>query len=269
VRFLLCSALLLAACVLSNSEARSAATEPPSATFVETLSTSEIAGLFPPAAHTNVLQNWPIVQAALKNAGLGSSRNLVIYAIATIRVETGTFSPMDERPSTYSKTTDRASTMGIEDAGAARPYGAYDSTLRTDKGGKVHVNKDLGNQYYRGKDDELLRAIHGDPPITDQNEGEKFRGRGFIQLTGRANYQRIQDELKSTLPVNLVENPDAAGKVEVAAQILAGVVADHRTAIEQLMGTGQYLQARKITNAAGLGMPEFLAVVHHFHPLQR
>jgi predicted chitinase len=159
--------------------------------------------------------------------------------------------------------------MGIQEAGTTRPYGAYDSTLRTDKDAKVHVNKDLGNQYYRGKEDELLRAMHGDPPIADPNDGEKYRGRGFIQLTGKANYQRMQNELKATLPVNLVEHPDAAGKVEVAAEILAEIIAEHRTAIERLMGTGQYLQARKIINSAGLGMPQFVAVVHHFHPIER
>ena len=267
MRLLLDGALLIAACFPSNYEGRSAAPESSAAIFVDTLSTTEIAALFPRTAHNNVLNNWPIVKAALKNAGLGSSRNLVIYAIATIRVETGTFSPTDERPSKYSKTTDRASTMGIQDSGTTRPYGAYDSTLRTDKDGKVHVNKDLGNQYYRGKDDELLRAMHGDPLITDKNEGENFRGRGFVQLTGRANYQHIQNELSSALPVNLVEHPDAAGNVKIAAQILAGIVADHRTAIEHSMGIGRYLQARKIINTAGLGMPEFLAVVHHFDPV--
>ena len=265
MRSLLSGALLLAICGTANFQDRPAGNEPHATAYADTLSVSEVASLFPPKAHSNVEQNWPIVQSALKKAGLGASRSLVIYTIATIRVETGTFSPSDERPSKYSKTVDRASTMGIQDPGTTRPYGAYDSTLRTDQDGKVHVNKDLGNKYYRGKDDELLRAMHGDTPIPDQNDGEKFRGRGFIQLTGRANYQRIQDELKAALPVNLVDNPDAAAKPEIAADILVGVIADHRTAIEHLMGTGQYLPARKIINAAGLGMPEFLAVVHHFH----
>jgi predicted chitinase len=266
MRFLLSGALLLFILELSLAQDRPAAQKPANAIFVDTVPVSEVANLFPLNAHPNVEQNWPIVQAAFNKAGLGTSRNLVIYAIATIRVETGTFSPSDERPNKYSKTVDRASTMGIQDPGTTRPYGAYDSTLRTDRDGKVHVNKDLGNQYYRGKDDDLLRAMHGDPPITDQNEGERFHGRGFIQLTGKANYQLIQDELKATLPVNIVNDPDAAAKAEVAADILVGVISVHRAAIEHLMATGRYVQARKIVNSAGLGMQEFLAVVHHFHP---
>jgi hypothetical protein len=35
------------------------------------------------------------------------------------------------------------------------------------------------------------------------------------------------------------------------------------------MQTGQYLQARKVINTTGLGMPGFMAVVDHFHPVQR
>jgi hypothetical protein len=38
----------------------------------------------------------------------------------------------------------------------------------------------------------------------------------------------MQDKLKGTLAVNLIQNPDAASTVEVAGQILARVIADHR-----------------------------------------
>lgn len=235
-----------------------------SPTFADTISSDEVAGLFPAQARGNVLKNWPIVRSALNEAGLGRSRNLVIYALATIRVETRMFSPTDERPSKYSRTVDRASAMGIQDSGSVRPYGAYDSTVRTNDDGKVHVNKDLGNQYYRGKDDELLRARHGDPLEADANEGEKYKGRGFIQLTGRSNYEHMQKELNGSTRVNLVENPDAAGNVDIAARILAHVIASHGQAIDHLMATGQYVNARKLVNSAGLGMSAFLAVVGHF-----
>ncbi|NZA28581.1 hypothetical protein H0E84_19590 [Luteimonas sp. SJ-92] len=44
-------------------------------------------------------------------------------------------------------------------------------------------------------------------------DGWAFRGRGYIQLTGRANYQAIQNEIDGVSPgsgIDIVANPDAA-----------------------------------------------------------
>lgn len=46
-------------------------------------------------------------------------------------------------------------------------------------------------------------------------DGEKYYGRGFIQLTGRDNYKMAQDYLK----IPLVNNPDLASNPEIAAKI--------------------------------------------------
>jgi putative chitinase len=225
--------------------------------YVDHLSSAQIARLFPKPARHNVLANWPVVRVELKRHHLGDSKALVLYALATIRVEASSFSPLPERPSAFSKTRDRVTYAGVADAGTERPFGSYDSTIRFDKDGKPIVNKRLGNCYYRGKDDELMRARHGDPLLPECDDGERYRGRGFIQLTGRYNYEQMQRQLKDEAGLDLVNRPEAAGTVEVAAAILASFLANHRQDIERHLSHQEYLAARKIVNQAGLGAEVF------------
>ena len=49
----------------------------------------------------------------------------------------------------------------------------------------------------------------------DEGDGFKYRGRGFIQLTGRDNYTRAGKDLG----IDLVSNPDLASEPETAAKI--------------------------------------------------
>lgn len=52
---------------------------------------------------------------------------------------------------------------------------------------------------------------------TQQGDGRRFKGRGFIQLTGRANYTSFGAELG----VDLVEHPQLAAEPVTAARIAA------------------------------------------------
>ena len=50
-----------------------------------------------------------------------------------------------------------------------------------------------------------------------RGDGELFKGRGFIQLTGRDNYTRASEQIFGD--DRLVKNPDLASKLDVAAKI--------------------------------------------------
>lgn len=50
---------------------------------------------------------------------------------------------------------------------------------------------------------------------TQKGDGERFKGRGFIQLTGRDNYKRFGD----MLGIDLIKNPELAEQPEIAAKI--------------------------------------------------
>ncbi len=59
---------------------------------------------------------------------------------------------------------------------------------------------------------------------TEPGDGSKFRGRGYIQLTGRDNYQRTSTRLG--LASLLTDEPDLANSPEVSARILCAWIAD-------------------------------------------
>jgi len=58
---------------------------------------------------------------------------------------------------------------------------------------------------------------------TQAGDGAKFIGRGYIQLTGRANYTRysklLYDRRLSQTPTSLVDNPSLLNNAEIAAQV--------------------------------------------------
>jgi hypothetical protein len=51
---------------------------------------------------------------------------------------------------------------------------------------------------------------------TKPGDGPRFKGRGFVQITGRRNYRIWSDKLG----INLIDNPEKAALPEIAAIIL-------------------------------------------------
>jgi predicted chitinase len=58
-----------------------------------------------------------------------------------------------------------------------------------------------------------------------------LRGRGFVQLTGRANYTQYEGELG----VDLVGDPDLANTADVASKLLARFLADRENRIPEAL----------------------------------
>lgn len=67
-----------------------------------------------------------------------------------------------------------------------------------------------GNSKYFAKYDNKKKLGN-----TAKGDGEKYKGRGFIQLTGKANYTTYGKRLG----INLVDNPELAADPETAAKI--------------------------------------------------
>ena len=55
---------------------------------------------------------------------------------------------------------------------------------------------------------------------TQEGDGNRFKGRGLVQLTGRANYQAMQNRLAAKgIDIDLVENPELANDPRYALPI--------------------------------------------------
>jgi putative chitinase len=130
--------------------------------------------------------------------------------------------------------TIRVETTGFE------PISEFKSRFNTSPGGHpfdLYDNrKDLGN---RG------------PP-----DGANFRGRGFVQLTGRFNYQKYDGELG--LGGSLVANPELANDPTIAAKILAWFLKDKEGSIRAAIDDDDLAHARKLVNGGTHGLVDFI-----------
>ncbi len=96
-------------------------------------------------------------------------------------------------------------------------------------------------------------------------DGERFKGRGFVQLTGRANYR--QHGAAIGLGTQLVDNPDLANDPEIAARLLASFLKSKETAIRAAAAAGDLGTARKLVNGGTHGIDAFTSAWQTGEPL--
>ncbi|MDI1347901.1 C1 family peptidase [Aquabacterium sp.] len=89
-----------------------------------------------------------------------------------------------------------------------------------------------------------------------KGEGARFRGRGFVQLTGRANYETYRD----ALGIDVVSQPDLANAPEVAAALLAAFLHDHLDRLDTALDAQDLRAARKVVNGGAHGLDRFSSV---------
>ena len=84
---------------------------------------------------------------------------------------------------------------------------------------KYFKTKEEADKYARNKSAiaNKVYANRMDNGNEASGDGWKYRGRGFIQLTGKANYAAAGKALK----MNLVDNPDKASEVKTALEVAA------------------------------------------------
>lgn len=110
-------------------------------------------------------------------------------------------------------------------------------------------------------------TLPGTPPFFDKydfradlgnrgpNDGADFKGRGFIQLTGRNNYERYGQRIG--LGLQLLDNPDLANSSQIAALLLADFLKDKERAIREALSQNDLAKARRLVNGGSHGLAEF------------
>ncbi|MDO8206504.1 MAG: peptidoglycan-binding protein [Gallionella sp.] len=84
-------------------------------------------------------------------------------------------------------------------------------------------------------------------------DGARYRGRGYVQLTGRDNYKKYGE----VLDIPLTDNPDSASAPEVAACLLAAYLDANREKLDKALAANDLKAARKIVNGGSHGLERF------------
>lgn len=92
---------------------------------------------------------------------------------------------------------------------------------------------------------------------TGSPDGWKFRGRGYVQLTGRFNYQKFG----KMIGVTLEDIPDLAAHSTEAAKLLVFFLTSKAPALHEAMTTENYAAARKLVNGGSHGLDRFTDAV--------
>lgn len=117
--------------------------------------------------------------------------------------------------------------------------------------GESRFNTSPGGHLFDLYDSRADLGNHGPP------DGARFKGRGFIQLTGRANYAFHGAAIR--LGDQLIENPDLANEPDIAARLLASFLKTHEARIRAALAQGDLPEARRLVNGGSHGIEAFTA----------
>jgi putative chitinase len=88
-----------------------------------------------------------------------------------------------------------------------------------------------------------------------QGDGDRYKGRGFIQLTGRHNYEVHGRAIG--LGDRLVQTPDLANDRDIAGKLLASFLKAKERAIKEALLENDLRSARRLVNGGVHGLERF------------
>lgn len=170
----------------------------------------------------NVVANWGLLLDAMQAQGIASRASQIGMA-ATVAIETGDFTPKVENLN-----------YGAEGLMATWP-----SRFPT---------VELAMEYARHPE-KIANFVYGNRNGNNQpGDGWRYRGRGFIQITGRGNYRTYG-----------VTDPDDALKPLVAAEIAASFW--KRNALAPFCEVGDWKTVRRKVNGGLTAYADLLRII--------
>ncbi|MCE2946027.1 MAG: D-Ala-D-Ala carboxypeptidase family metallohydrolase [bacterium] len=130
------------------------------------------------------------------------------------------------------------------------------ATIRAETEGFVPIDEGRSAFNTRNRPFDLYdpgTTVGGNLGNTEPGDGARFKGRGYIQLTGRDNYQRIGRQIG----IDLVVRPQMANDPGVAGLILAQFLKNKETAVRTALAAGQLAKARRLVNGGSHGLDRF------------
>lgn len=127
------------------------------------------------------------------------------------------------------------------------------ATVKVETGGFSPISEYGGDQYFT-ENYENREDLGNNQP----GDGIRYKGRGFVQITGRANYEYYGRKLG----VPLIENPDLALQADIASKILAEYFLDHR--VSEAANQHDWERVRRLVNGGLNGWDEFWEAARKF-----
>ncbi len=128
------------------------------------------------------------------------------------------------------------------------------ATVAVETGNFSPIKERGGPAYFTKLYEENVKRA-ADLGNTQPGDGAKFRGRGFVQITGRANYTNYG----RAIGVDLIDNPDRALEPGIAAEVLALFFRDRK--IPGAAALGKWETVRRRVNGGLTGWDRFSAYV--------
>jgi peptidoglycan L-alanyl-D-glutamate endopeptidase CwlK len=132
------------------------------------------------------------------------------------------------------------------------------ATIRAETGaflpideGQSHFNTSPGGQPFDLYDSRADLGNLGPP------DGERFKGRGFVQLTGRSNYALHGAAIG--MDHRLTDSPELANDAGIAARLLASFLKHGEAEIRRALSADDLREARRLVNGGSNGIVEFEA----------
>ena len=122
-----------------------------------------------------------------------------------------------------------------------------------------HFNEEIANEYAHNPEKIANRAYAGRMHNGDEASGDgwAFRGRGFLQITGKVTYEQCSHELG----YDFVSNPDAVATPEGASITAAWFWKKHN--LNHFVDNNDFTGLTKAINGGTIGLEDRMARYQH------